>query len=266
MPAIRKTFSAKVTATLGAGDPEGTFEAIVAVFGNTDTDGDIVERGAFKDSLAAWAAKSAPIPTLWSHQHHDVDAFIGHFIDAKETAQGLWVKGILDLEHPRAARIYQLMMQELITEFSWSGEVLEYEIIEPEEPDDWFWAGIKMLKIDLWEAGPCFKGANRETELQAIKSSDFAGALGERIRRQAKAYGLEPTMIRPPAEPPAAAPVPDAEPVAAPQPLENDVEATTDPAPLAEPAEGAPALPEDVRPASAATKARALLELTTITD
>lgn len=248
MPAIRKTFAAKVTVSTDTEDQPGTFEAIVAVFGNEDTDGDIVERGAFAATLKRWAETGDPLPVMWSHQNGDPDSILGHYLDAKEVEGGLWVKGLLDLDHPRAARIHKLMLQRLITEFSWQGEVLKYEILEPESPDDWFWSGIRILEIDLWEAGPCFKGANRDTELLAVKAADHTGPIGERIRRQGKTAGQEAISatsvvddLTP--EPPAV----DAPPA--------------DPTPEAE-ADAADTHP-DVQRASAATKARALLELIT---
>ncbi|WNM27546.1 HK97 family phage prohead protease [Demequina capsici] len=193
MPAVKMAAVASVKAvepTEDSNDPLGTFIAIVSVFGNEDYDGDIVVAGAFADSIKKWADSDRRLPVLWSHQFSDVDSILGYYSEASETDVGLKLKGHLDMNHQRSARVYELMKQGIIVEFSWSGEVLEYEVIEPEDPEDewaWWWAGIKMLKIDLWEAGPCFKGANPETELLSIKAADLTGRLAERIRRQGKA-------------------------------------------------------------------------------
>ena len=149
----------------------GYFKALVSVFGNTDSYGDIVVRGAFAKSLAEWQEKNTPIPVVWSHDFRDVDSIIGEYLGMKETEKGLEVEGQLDLDHPRAARIYTLMQRGLITEFSWSGEVVTYELIKSEDPDD-FWPGLKILDVDLWEAGPCFKGANPDTTLIEIKNRE----------------------------------------------------------------------------------------------
>lgn len=177
MAVVHKTFAAKVTpAAKDSGDPEGTFEALVSVFGNKDHDGDVVEAGAFTKTLAEWVIKGQPIPLVWSHQYNDVDNFIGEIQTIEETAEGLKIKGLYDLDHPKAARIYKLMKRGLIAEFSWSGHVREYEWLEDDE-ESW-WPGMKMLDIDLWEAGPCFKGANPDTELLSIKSDgSVAGRL-----------------------------------------------------------------------------------------
>ena len=170
MAVIHKTFAAKVTPSVkDSGDPEGTFEAIVSVFGNKDHGGDIVEAGAFTKTIHEWALKEVPIPLVWAHQYGDVDNFIGEIKTIEETEQGLKIKAQLDLDHPKAARVHQLMKRGLINEFSWSGLVREYEWIEDDDEDSW-WPGMKMLDIDLWEAGPCFKGANPDTDLLSIKT------------------------------------------------------------------------------------------------
>jgi len=180
MAVALKTFSAKVNLTTPAdpdagGDPAGTFEAIVSVFNNTDSYGDIVAPGAFTKTLAEWVVKGRPIPVVWSHDLRDPDSILGHYTEAEETTEGLRLKGILDLSHPKAARVHSLMQQGLIAEFSWSGEVREYELIEEE---DSFFYSMKIHDVDLWEAGPCFKGANPDTELISIKSDgSVAGRL-----------------------------------------------------------------------------------------
>lgn len=189
MPAIIKTFTAKVTAAAdptAEGDAPGTFVAIVSVFGNTDSYGDIVEAGAFAASLNAWAAKGRPIPVVWSHQMSDPDNILGQYIEAEETPEHLRMKGVMDLDHPRAARVYKLMQQGLVAEFSFSGEVLKYDLIEDDDDEDNWWPGLRIKEVDLWEAGPCFKGANPETQLISIKSADLTGPLARRIRATSK--------------------------------------------------------------------------------
>jgi len=180
MAVVHKTFAAKVKqAAKDSGDPPGTFEALVSVFGNKDHGGDIVEAGAFTKSLAEWTLKERPVPIVWAHQFRDVDNILGKYVEIKETEEGLYVKGQLDLNHPRAARVHALMEEGLIVEFSWSGEVREYEWLEDDDEDSW-WPGMKILDVDLWEAGPCFKGANPETELLSIKTDGrLAGRLVE---------------------------------------------------------------------------------------
>lgn len=160
---IQKTAVAKVTAIKAEGN--GTFEALVSVFGNVDSYGDVVLAGAFADSITERGDK--PFPVLWAHQFNDDTAFLGEMF-AKETAEGLVVTAEF-LDTPRAQNIRRLMEKGLVTEFSWSGRVTEGAWVETE--DEFYY---EIRKVDLWEAGPCFKGANPETELLSVKSADRA--------------------------------------------------------------------------------------------
>lgn len=166
---VHKTFAATAQATA---DTPGEFTAIVSAFGNEDSQGDIVDKGAFTKTLAEWVIKGRPIPVVWSHQFHDPDSFLGHYTAAEETDTGLKLTGQLDLDHPKAARVHKLMQKGVIVEFSISGMVREYELIEKDDDaaDGWWFPPMLIKDIDLWEAGPCFKGANAETELLSIKT------------------------------------------------------------------------------------------------
>jgi HK97 family phage prohead protease len=153
-------------------DTPGQFTALVSAFGNEDSQGDIVEAGAFTKTLTEWEDRGRPIPIVWSHQFQDPEAFLGVYTAAEETEAGLLLTGQLDLDHPRAARVHQLMRSGVIVEFSISGQVRDYELIEKDDDDDggWWMPPMRIKEIDLWEAGPCFKGANPETELLSVKA------------------------------------------------------------------------------------------------
>lgn len=156
--AIYKTATATVTKVDDTGDTGG-FEALVAVFGNKDSQGDVVIRGAFAEAIA----NGRVFPSLWAHQFGDDTAIIASFT-AQETDEGLLVSAKF-LNTPRAQNIRALMEAGLVKEFSWSGRVTEGAWVETD--DDWWY---EIRKVDLWEAGPCFKGANEETELLGVKS------------------------------------------------------------------------------------------------
>jgi HK97 family phage prohead protease len=177
---VSKIYATKAV-TASEPDKRGQFEAYVSIFGNEDSQGDIVEPGAFTKTLAEWVVKGRPIPTVWSHQFNDPDSILGEYKEAKETDTGLRLVGQLEMGWQKSERVHALMERGLITEFSWSGKVRDYELREKDEDDDddwgWFWPGMKIKDVDLWEAGPCFKGANPETELLNVKSD---GRLGGR--------------------------------------------------------------------------------------
>jgi len=164
-------------------EESGVFEAIVSVFGNKDSYGDIIIPGAFAESLADWAAKGDPIPIYWSHRMDDPDFNIGHVLEAKETDKGLWVKGQLDLVDPlpgsRAPQVHRLMKGRRVTQFSFAYDIVEAGFVEN---DDDYWYELRRLKIH--EVGPTPIGANQETELLTVKA---AAGVARQIARDAKA-------------------------------------------------------------------------------
>jgi HK97 family phage prohead protease len=164
----------------------GQFTAIVSVFGNEDSVGDVVIEGAFTDTLAEWAVKGDPIPVLWSHDWGDPFSHIGVVVEAKETSEGLLVTGqIEDLDtNPTAAQVYRLLKGRRVTQFSFAYDVQEGAWVEPEDA----WPYYELRKLKLYEVGPCLVGANQETELLAAKAADIARGLKEGRVLAAKHY------------------------------------------------------------------------------
>lgn len=164
-----KSCPVKVKATGEAdGLEEGQFEAIVSVFGNKDSYGDIVQPGAFKETLDEWAASGNPIPVYYSHRMDDPDFNIGHVLDAKETDEGLWVKAQIDMTPGagKAAQVYRLLKGRRLTQFSFAYDVVDggWETQDDEE----FYS---LRKLRVYEVGPTPIGANQETELLGVKSA-----------------------------------------------------------------------------------------------
>lgn len=69
---------------------DGEFEGYAAYFGNRDSGGDIVERGAFAQTL-----KSRPAQSVKMLLQHDMAQPVGIWTDLKEDDRGLWAKGRL---------------------------------------------------------------------------------------------------------------------------------------------------------------------------
>lgn len=150
---------------------EGQFDAIVSVFENVDSYGDVVMRGAFTDDLARWAASGDPLPVIWSHDWRDPFSHLGRVLKAEEREKGLWIRGqIDDLDsNAKAAQVYRLMKGRRVTQHSFA-----YDI----EDAGWGERGdqevFELRKLKLHEVGPCLLGVNQETELLAIKARDLA--------------------------------------------------------------------------------------------
>lgn len=169
-----KTLPARIKAVGGAdGLAEGEFEAIVSVFGNVDSYGDVVMEGAFVDDLAAWSAKGDPIPVVWAHDWADPFSHLGTVVAAEEREKGLWVHGrVEDLDtNAKAAQVYRLLKGRRVTQFSFAYDVLEGGWGKREDREVY-----ELRKMHIHEVGPCLLGANQETELLAVKARQLAAA------------------------------------------------------------------------------------------
>ncbi len=169
-----KTFDAKVKSDDGAGE----FEALVSVFGNVDSTGDRVVPGAFAGTLARWAQSGDPIPVIWSHRWEDPDYHIGHVVAAEERDDGLWVRGQLDLEHSKAQQVYRLLKGRRVTQFSFA-----YDVVDERRASD---GANELLALDVFEVGPTLVGANRATDLLAVKAGRVLSARNESDLRAAR--------------------------------------------------------------------------------
>lgn len=170
-----KTFPAKAKAV---DDGEGVVEALVATYA-VDSVGDRIIPGAFEKSLGEWAESGNPIPFIWSHQHNDIDAYLGDVLEAKETDEGLVVRAQLDMDDPQVRKVYRQIKGGRVKNYSFA-----YDVIDEAPGDD----GANELKqLKLYEVGPTLIGANELTQTLAVKNmptaDNFASALtGEQLK------------------------------------------------------------------------------------
>lgn len=163
--------------------PEGTFDAVVAVFSNIDLGGDRIIPGAFEKSIAKWKASGDPVPVIFSHQWDDLNAHVGS-VDPNNLKEllpgdpelppelkslgGLLAKGAqMDLEAPGeagafATNLWQKMKARAIKEFSFA-----YDIGQARPTKD----AMDLIELDLIEIGPTLKGMNPATALLGAKSA-----------------------------------------------------------------------------------------------
>lgn len=158
-----KSVIAEVKA-LGDGE-KAEFEAYASVFGNRDSYGDVVQKGAFAASLKAWSEKGAPIPLLWGHNMADPDFNIGMVTSAEEDEHGLKVVCELDTDSPKGAQVHRLLKQGRVREMSFAFAATSSEYGELDGKS------VRFLKeVDLFEVSVVPLGANPETEVLAVKS------------------------------------------------------------------------------------------------
>jgi len=157
----------------------GTFTALVAVFGNVDSDGEVTDKGAFTEALA----ERPTVPIMWSHGYGTSD-IVGYSTKAEETDEGLLLEWkALDTEIGRS--VAELLEVGAITDFSYSAVVEDYSVEKSDGGE------IRHLtKLDLWEAGPCLRGANPLAKLKSQGAPETDDAAQRTARARLALLGL----------------------------------------------------------------------------
>jgi len=150
-----------------AGDdqPEGRFTGYASVFGNKDSYGDVIVRGAFAESLQTYGANGAGIPCYWAHQMSDPLMNIGQTVEAREDDHGLKVDVQLDLDNPNGAYTHKLIQEGRVNQMSFAFDVEDYAIAESEEHGHY----LELRKLKIHEVSVVQVGANQATELLDVK-------------------------------------------------------------------------------------------------
>lgn len=172
---------------------EGQFSAYASVFGNIDSYGDIVVKGAFADDLKRWEASGNPIPLLFGHNMGDPDFNLGHVTEAKEDDHGLLVTAQLDLENPKAMQVYRMLKGRRVNQMSFAYDVLDEATVEVAGRDgDASRKANELRELKLYEVSVVTLGANQETEVLAVKANTDALVAGIKAGRvlSAKNEGL----------------------------------------------------------------------------
>lgn len=181
------TFAAplrEIHAATGEDARPGEFEAVASTF-NTVVEGvfydQVLKPGCFSRSLGE---RGYP-PVVWSHDWDTPP--IGETLSAKETAEGLHVRGRLfvaeDEHSPRAREVWTAMRasqgdgRPALQEFSIGFAIrdAEWEVHDGDEV-------LAIADVDLHEYGPCLVGRNR-SRLIAVHSAGHSADADPVLRR-----------------------------------------------------------------------------------
>lgn len=149
----------------------GEFSGYGAVFGNTDSYGDVIVAGAFKSTLRAWRKEKKLPPMLVQHggwMMSDMDAIpIGVWTEMEEDDHGLKVKGrLIALDTDRGKTIYGAMKEGALDGMSIGYRAKRFTIgTKPDEPRR------KLEEIDLIEVSVVTFPANGKARVGAVKSA-----------------------------------------------------------------------------------------------
>jgi HK97 family phage prohead protease len=153
-----------VTATSRVSTDLGEFTALAAAW-SRDRQGDQIVRGAFAHTIKAWQDRNRPIPLHWAHKG-DAEYIIGRADpdSLREIAEGLYVKGKLDLDGSDMAREAWRLVKARNVALSFG-----YLVTDAVKRAD----GIQELReLDLYEISLTPAPANPDTRILSFKSTD----------------------------------------------------------------------------------------------
>lgn len=142
----------------------GEFEGYASTFGHVDQGGDVVEPGAFIESVVAAKNEGRTIPMLWQHDQTEP---IGVWKDIAEDRKGLYVKGQLLVDaDPLAKRAHALLKAKAL-----GGMSIGYRIpAGGAEPDEKRRGVTRLKKIDLREISLVTMPMNIQARVTTVKS------------------------------------------------------------------------------------------------
>lgn len=150
----------------------GTFSGYGAMFGNTDSYGDVIEKGAFATTLKEWKTRGKLPPMLLQHGggffggSADDMVPIGQWTSMEENAKGLKVEGkLFALDTQRGRYIHEGLKSGVLDGLSIGFVAREVRYgdgkSEPERT---------LTDIDLWELSIVTFPANDKARVQHAKS------------------------------------------------------------------------------------------------
>ena len=150
--------------------PEGKnmfVEGYASVFGNEDSYGDVVVKGAFTDTIADWSARGKMPPVLWNHK---TDEPIGVYTTLREDEKGLYVEGTLLIDDvPRAKSTHALLKAGAI-----DGLSIGYSTKKANQQGN----GVReLVEVDLGEISIVTQPANERSVITSVKSKLDDGEL-----------------------------------------------------------------------------------------
>ena len=156
---------------------KGIVTGYFSEFNSLDSDGDVIEPGAFKKSILQNGPQSAK-PRIKHLLNHDVTQPLGVLTMLKEDAKGLYYESKLG-SHALAIDFFKMAESGLITEHSIGFRTLKYEQVTPWS--DWREGDVarRLTELKLWEGSSLTAwGTNGNTPLTGIKGMSKEAMIG----------------------------------------------------------------------------------------
>jgi hypothetical protein len=145
-------------------DGSGEFTGLASTFGGEpDWQGDVVQRGAFLESIDRWRKLGDLPPVGLNHNYSSASSRIGKLTSMQEIPEGLLVSGRLNLKSQAALDAYEALLTGALDAMS-----IGYAILEQRKRAD----GVNVLtKLDLIEVSFVPVPANPRARVLSVKSA-----------------------------------------------------------------------------------------------
>lgn len=141
-------------------EPSGRIEGMASTFGGpVDSYGDVIQRGAFADSLTEHKGRGSVPAMLWAHQS---EAPVGRWLELKETSTGLEVAGQINMRTVAGRDAYESLSAGDV-----SGLSIGFRV--PEDGASYSGDNRILKKVGLAEISLVAVPANHAARITAVK-------------------------------------------------------------------------------------------------
>lgn len=160
-----------------AEEGEGRISGYASVFGNKDSYGDVVIKGAFSSFLHKISLSRKVVPVFYGHNMEDPKANIGRVLSLSEDDYGLKFDAQLDLSGDTYGRIvYEQLKDGRLDSMSFGYQVLDYSM----EKDV-----TELRELELYEISVVPVPANPAAKVTEVKAGRAISAKNMNLIRRA---------------------------------------------------------------------------------
>lgn len=162
MPSICKTLAFdQASIKFASGGTQGIFEGYASVFGVVDSDGDIIEPGAFANALKT---QSRAVAMFFNHRRNEIP--VGKWLNLAEDSTGLLVRGELTPGNPQSDALKAAMIHGTVGGMSVGFSATKDDIAT-------IATGYSFKNVSrLSEISICTFPANEQATVSSLKSMD----------------------------------------------------------------------------------------------
>ena len=160
------------------------FKGYLSTYGNTDRDGDIVEKGAFDHSIL----ERKTVPLLFNHDRNQVIGLAELTTDEK----GVPATGSITLNTDLGKQVAELVKLGALNSMSVGMAIKDFDPIDNARP----FGGARIKQADIYEASVVTIPANAEALIDQVKSlsEDERKELSE-LRKEKKFEAYKQTVL-----------------------------------------------------------------------